>query len=82
MSILGEENPNETGMFTNYYSIMPVGKFISIYGLENFKFSIKAIVEVTKRNTGEYAIRPFKNKHTDKTLKVMEKWARSSNFHL
>jgi len=27
MAILGEENPNETGMFTHYYWILPIGKF-------------------------------------------------------
>lgn len=29
--ILGEENPNETGMFTHYYWIMPIGKFVQDY---------------------------------------------------
>lgn len=82
MKILGEENPNETGMFTNYYWLMPVGKFIEKYGLENYNESIKAIEEVTKRNTGEYAIRPFIRKYPEKTIKVMKKWAKSKNFHL
>lgn len=82
LSILGEENPNETGMFKHYYWIMPIGKFISEYGLRHFKLSIRGIEEVTKRNTGEYAIRPFIVKYPDKTLQVMKKWAKSPNFHL
>ena len=28
VEILGEENPHETGMFTNYYWILPIGKFV------------------------------------------------------
>lgn len=82
ISILGEENPNQTGMFKNYYWVLPIGKFISEYGLTNFDLSIKGIEEVTKRNTGEYAIRPFIKMYPDQTLEVMNNWARSSNFHL
>mgnify|MGYP000879669299 FL=1 len=36
MAILGEENPNETGMFTHYYWILPIGKFVQEYGIEHF----------------------------------------------
>jgi 3-methyladenine DNA glycosylase AlkC len=81
-SILGEENPNETGMFTNFYWIMPIGKFIELYGLEHFEVSIKAIEEVTKRNTGEYAIRPFIRKYPVESIEILTKWAKSDNFHL
>jgi len=80
--ILGQENPNETGMFTNYYWIMPIGKFVEKYGLEDFDISIKAIEEITKRNTGEYAIRPFIRKYPEKTLKILQQWSKSKNFHL
>jgi 3-methyladenine DNA glycosylase AlkC len=82
MDILGPENEEETGMFTKYYWLMPVGKFIEKYGLEDFSASIKGIEEVTKRNTGEYAIRPFARKYPEKTLAMCKKWARSKNFHL
>ena len=82
IKIMGEENPNETGMFSEYYWLMPVGKYIEKYGLDHFDISIKAIEELTKRNTGEYAIRPYIKKHPDKTLKQMKAWAKSKNFHL
>lgn len=82
LQILGEENPNQTGMFTNYYWIMPIGKFISEYGLNHFDKSIKGIEEVTRRNTGEYAIRPFIKKYPEQTLIIMERWAKSPDFHL
>ncbi len=80
--ILGEENPNETGMFKEFYWIMPIGKFIEKYGLDNFDISIKAIEEITKRNTGEYAIRAFIRKYPEKTVNVMQQWSTSNNFHL
>jgi len=82
MQILGSQNPNEVGMFTNYYWIMPIGKFVEKYGLEDYDISIKAIEEITKRNTGEYAIRPFIRKYPEKTLKILQQWSKSKNFHL
>jgi len=43
---------------------------------------MKAIEEITKRNTGEYAIRPYARKYPGKTLAICTKWAKSKNFHL
>lgn len=82
IKILGPENEEETGMFTNFYWLMPVGKFVEKYGLDNFTDSMQAIEEITKRNTGEYAIRPFARKYPTKILSVCTKWAKSKNFHL
>lgn len=82
MQILGEENPNQTGMFTHYYWMLPIAKFVELFGVEHFDLSINAIAEITKRNTGEYAIRPYIRKHPEKTLQVMKTWAVSDNFHL
>lgn len=82
MKILGPENEFETGMFTNFYWLMPVSKFVEKYGLDDFSISIQAIEEITKRSTGEYAIRPFARKYPKKTLAVCIKWAKSKNFHL
>ncbi|MCF7831290.1 MAG: DNA alkylation repair protein [Candidatus Pacebacteria bacterium] len=82
MNILGEENQNETGMFKEYYWILPIGKFVEKYGIDDFAISMKALEEITKRNTGEYAIRPFIRKYPKRSLAIMKKWAKSKNFHL
>ncbi|MCL1821218.1 MAG: DNA alkylation repair protein [Prolixibacteraceae bacterium] len=82
VNIMGDENPKETGMFTDFYWLMPVGKFIEKYGLAHFDTSIKAIEELTKRNTGEYAIRPYLRKYTAQSVEQMKTWAQSENFHL
>ncbi|ASB48374.1 DNA alkylation repair protein [Alkalitalea saponilacus] len=82
MQILEEENPNETGMFTNFYWILPIGKFVEKYGLNHLDLSLDAIEEITKRNTGEYAIRPFIRKYPEESLKRIKQWALSDNFHL
>lgn len=82
ISILGEENEDETGMFSKFYWIMPIGKYIEKYGLQHFEQSMSAIEAITKRNTGEYAIRPFIRRYPEQALRKMMEWARSENFHL
>ena len=81
-NILGPPNPNETGMFTHYYWVLPIGKFVEKYGLAHFNLSMDAIEEITKRNTGEYAVRPYIRKYPEKALSRIKKWATSEDFHL
>jgi 3-methyladenine DNA glycosylase AlkC len=61
---------------------MPIAKFVEKYGLGHFKESMNAIEEITKRNTGEYAIRPFIDNHINKALEQMKEWSVSSNKHV
>ncbi|MER3330065.1 MAG: 3-methyladenine DNA glycosylase, partial [Candidatus Kapaibacterium sp.] len=42
MKIVGPENPNETGMFTEYYWLMPIAKYIEKYGFADFDISMRA----------------------------------------
>ncbi len=82
LSILGPENEDETGMFANFYWVMPIAKFIEKYGLDHFEESMNGIKEITKRNTGEYTIRPYIEKYPEKTMEVMVEWSKNSNFHV
>ncbi|MFT4326953.1 MAG: DNA alkylation repair protein [Candidatus Woesearchaeota archaeon] len=82
LKTLGEENPKETGMFTEYYWVLPIAKYVELYGLNNFNTSMHALEEITKRSTSEYAIRPYIKKYPKEMLKVMTKWSKSNNFHL
>ncbi len=82
LQILGPENEQETGMFKEYFWIMPIAKMVEKYGLEDFDISIHAIKEITKRNTGEYTIRPFITRYETKTLAVLINWAQAENKHL
>ena len=82
LAILGPENKEDTGMFKIYYWIMPIATYVEKYGLDDFEVSIKAIKEITKRNTGEYAIRPFINKYPEKTLKILLTWTKDKNKHV
>lgn len=82
LKILGPENEEETGMFKKYYWIMPIAKFIEKYGLDDFDLSMVAIEEITKRNTGEYTIRPFIEKYPHRTMKQMFDWSMNPNVHV
>ncbi len=82
IQILGIENEEETGMFKTYYWVMPIAKFVEKYGLDNFDISMHAIEEITKRNTGEYAIRPFLEKYPKKTIDILLQWSKSKNKHV
>src|SRR5699024_5319936 len=53
-----------------------------MYGLEDFDQSIKVIEEITKRDTAEFAIRPFIKEDYDRVEVVFEKWKNSDNAHL
>lgn len=81
LNILGPENPNETGMFKNYWWIGPIAQFVQAYGLEHYDLSMKAIYEITKRNTGEFAIRPYIVAKPKASLKYMKRWAKDKSFH-
>ncbi len=81
LEIFGPENPEETGMFTGWWWLMPVGHYIQLYGTDEFDLSMNAIYELTKRSTGEFAVRPYINKKPKAALKYMKRWAKDKNFH-
>ncbi|SCL14824.1 3-methyladenine DNA glycosylase AlkC [Micromonospora nigra] len=75
VSILGDELGEGDGMFNTSWYLMPVARFVEEYGLEHPDASLDALEEITKRHTGEYAIRPFIEEHYDLTMKRIGAWA-------
>ena len=82
VATLGEENLLETGMFSNFYWTMPIATYVEKYGLQYFESSIQAIEQITKRGTGEFAIRPYLKAYPERTLVIMTQWSLDANFHL
>ncbi|GAB2571650.1 DNA alkylation repair protein [Gracilibacillus alcaliphilus] len=80
--ILGPENQTEEGMFTNGYFLMPIACFVEKYGLDHFDLSLKALYEITKRHTSEYAIRPYLMADTDRCLIYFQDWLKDPNSHV
>ena len=82
LKILGKPNENETGMFKKWYWVMPIAYFVETYGINDFNKSIDAIYQITQRNTGEYAVRPFLVKYPTKMLSIMLNWSKNENVHI
>lgn len=82
IDVLGLENDKFYFPFAEMYYYRALSKFVETYGLDNFEQSMKTIEEITKRDTAEFAIRPFILKDYDKVEAVFQKWGRSDNAHL
>lgn len=82
IDVLGEENDIFYFPFEKMYYYRALAKFVEMYGLEDFDQSIKVIEEITKRDTAEFAIRPFIKEDYDRVEVVFEKWKNSDNAHL
>jgi 3-methyladenine DNA glycosylase AlkC len=81
-NILGPELKQETGMFSEGWWLWPVGRYVEKHGIENAKVSLNFIKELTKRFTGEFAIRPLLTNKPKETMKTMVKWSKDENVHV
>lgn len=79
---LGPELREDQGMFTESWFLMPVARFVEEYGLEHPHESLDAIEEITKRHTGEYAIRPYLRQWHAETMEKVEQWAGSESHNV
>jgi 3-methyladenine DNA glycosylase AlkC len=80
--ILGEELQESKGMFTEGWWLWPVGRYVERNGLKDFEASVEFIYELTKRFTGEFAIRPLLMEFPEKTLEVLLEWSKDENVHV
>jgi len=80
--ILGPELATETGMFTHGYWLWPIGRYIERNGTKDFTVSSDFIHKLTKRFTGEFAIRPLLIQFPKKTMKTMLAWSKDENVHV
>jgi len=80
--ILGEELKQETGMFSEGWWLWPVGRYVEKHGIKNLKVTLAFIKELTKRFTGECAIRPLLANKPKETIKEIIKWSKDKNVHV
>lgn len=79
---LGAELPNEDGVFSDGWHYWPIAQFIETFGLEDFAVGVRAMHEITKRHTAEFAIRPFLIHHQEAMLAILHTWAEDENLHV
>ncbi|TVQ80685.1 MAG: DNA alkylation repair protein [Bradymonadales bacterium] len=83
--ILGPELETETGMFREGWWLWPIGRFVERNaGTEPSKIneSLDFIKELTKRFTGEFAIRPLLEKYPKRSLSKLKSWSREPSVHV
>ena len=81
-NILGPELETTEGMFIHGWWLWPIGRYVERNCLENYDASINFIYELTKRFTGEFAIRPLLKNYPKKTMRIMLKWSKDKNVHV
>jgi len=78
-----ELDPNRSDDDFGDFIYAPYSEYVTAYGCneEHLDFSLQALREITKRFSVEYAIRDFINTYPDETLAMLEKCAKSKNYH-
>ncbi|MDI9521605.1 MAG: DNA alkylation repair protein [Bacillota bacterium] len=80
--IWGEELKQETGMFSEGWWLWPFGRYVERHGLKNPEASYRFIHGFTKRQTGEFMIRPLLNKNTRRTMVVLREFSLDESVHV
>lgn len=80
--ILGPELQTTEGMFIYGWWLWPVGRYVERNGTKDFQVSMNFIYELTKRFTGEFAVRPLLEKFPQQSLEVILKWSLDKNVHV
>lgn len=80
--ILGPELEGAKGMFSFGWWLWPVGRYVERYGNEDPQLSLAFLKELTKRFTGEYAIRPLLKEHPAEVMDELIVWTKDRNVHV
>lgn len=75
-----ERAPGDHGMSSFLY--LPHTLFVAEYGLEHFEPSMEAQHRLTQLFTAEFSIRPFLERHTERTLARLREWASDPSAHV
>lgn len=64
------------------FELLPLTRFVSLYGLEYFEESMGALYEMTRRFTAEFDIRPFIERYPHRTLARFREWCEDPDLHV
>ncbi len=82
LPLLGPELQTETGMFTQGWWLSPIACYVEKRATEDFAASVAFIRELTKRHTGEFAVRPLLVAFPAEMMAVMRDWSLDENVHV
>lgn len=80
--MLGPELKETVGMINFGWWLWPVSRYVERHGNENWKLSLYFLKELTKRFTGEYAIRPLLKEHPKEVMDELIIWTKDENAHV
>ena len=80
--ILGPELEGGLGMFSEGYWLWPIGKYVELYGSQEFELSAAFSKELTKRFTGEFSMRPLLSNYPKATMDLLLEWSRDENMRV
>lgn len=80
--IWGEELQQETGMFKFGWWLWPIGRYAERNGVRYPAETHDFLAGFSKRQTGEYAIRPLLEEHTAQTMQQILIWSGDANVHV
>lgn len=80
--MLGPELDQAEGMFNFGWWLWPIGRYVERYGNKNRTLSLSFLKELTKRFTGEYAIRPLLKEHPKEVMDELITWTHDENVHV
>jgi len=63
-------------------TVWPLTRFVELRGLHHPAESLAALREMTRRFSGEFAVRPFLDADPEATLPVLQEWAQSTDQHV
>jgi len=67
---------------TNGWLQWPIGQFIADYGIDHFEISMKAMIELTKCFSSEFAVRPFVEQYPEATFARLQQLTEDPNPHV
>lgn len=88
LGALGPEAPIDGGVTSNDreglngFAIMPLCDFVTQIGLDDWGKAAPLFVEMTKRFSAEFAVRPFIVQNPGATMKTFAQWAKHENAHV
>ncbi len=80
--LLGPELQEARGMFIQGWWLWPVGRYVERCGNEDWRLSLAFLKELTKRFTGEYAIRPLLREHPAEVMDELLCWTKDESVHV
>lgn len=80
--ILGPELKQPEGMFNLGWWLWPVGRYVERCGNEDWRLSLSFLKELTKRFTGEFAVRTLLREYPKEVMDELIKWTLDENVHV